>query len=208
SFTVVDKESFRALLKYQRPQTRESDIPHRTKLREEILTKAAEAEVKLCEHFKIGWATSDNATTNDKAMRVLQRVFNNTPEEGEEVDEVEDFDPGDLLGKVLALITQVRLSPQAKTYFATICKEEGLTPLELIKWIRTRWGSMADLIEHLITNRLAVDKFCLLADSSSKVPKLKNKKYADYKVSPEEWEMLNLIQEVLKVGFNLFLYSH
>lgn len=29
--------------------------------------------------------------------------------EGEEVDEVEEFEPGDLLGKVLALITQVSL---------------------------------------------------------------------------------------------------
>ncbi|KAH7903788.1 hypothetical protein BJ138DRAFT_990081, partial [Hygrophoropsis aurantiaca] len=40
------------LLKYQRPQTKESDIPHRTKLREEILTKAVEAEVKIREHYK------------------------------------------------------------------------------------------------------------------------------------------------------------
>ncbi|KIK94420.1 hypothetical protein PAXRUDRAFT_12062 [Paxillus rubicundulus Ve08.2h10] len=52
--------------------------------------------------------------------------------DNEEVDEVEDFEPGDLLGKVLALITQVRLSPQAKAYFATVCKEEGLKPLELM----------------------------------------------------------------------------
>ncbi|KAF8833160.1 hypothetical protein BDN67DRAFT_917507, partial [Paxillus ammoniavirescens] len=46
----------------------------------------------------------------------------------------------------------------------------------------------------------AVDKFCLVADSSSKVPKLKKKKYADYTVSPEEWEMLGLIREVLRKG--------
>ncbi|KIK78713.1 hypothetical protein PAXRUDRAFT_163234 [Paxillus rubicundulus Ve08.2h10] len=119
--------------------------------------------------------------------------------EGEEVDEVEEFEPGDLLGKVLALITQVQLSPQAKYYFETVCKEEGLCPLQLIKWICTRWGSMYDLIDHLITNCAAVDKFCLVADSSSKVPKLKKKKYADYTVSPEEWEMLGLIREVLRV---------
>ncbi|KIK78943.1 hypothetical protein PAXRUDRAFT_16598 [Paxillus rubicundulus Ve08.2h10] len=118
--------------------------------------------------------------------------------EGEEVEEVEEFEPGDLLGKVLALINQVRISPQAQTYFETVCKEEGLTPLQLIKWIRTQWGSMYDLIEHLVTNQAAVDKFCLIADASSKVPNLKKKKYSDYTISPNEWEMLDLIQEVLK----------
>ncbi|KIM59848.1 hypothetical protein SCLCIDRAFT_125451, partial [Scleroderma citrinum Foug A] len=82
----------------------------------------------------------------------------------EEVDIVEDIEPGDLLGKVLALITQIRLSPQAKTYFAIVCKEEGLKPLELVKWIRTHWGSMCDLIECFIQNKLAVNKFCLVAD--------------------------------------------
>ena len=46
----------------------------------------------------------------------------------------------------------------------------------------------------------AVDKFCLLADASSKVPKLKRKKYSDFKISLDEWEMLSLIHEVLKVS--------
>ncbi|KIK90703.1 hypothetical protein PAXRUDRAFT_151343, partial [Paxillus rubicundulus Ve08.2h10] len=45
----------------------------------------------------------------------------------------------------------------------------------------------------------AVDKVCLIADASSKVPNLK-KKYSDYTVSPNEWEMLGLIQEVLNVA--------
>jgi len=93
--------------------------------------------------------------------------------EDEEVDEDMDFDPGDLLGKVLALINQVglsviylntmhlplssfiqvRASPQAKTFFATMCHEEGLKPLELIKWVRTCWGSMYDLIDRILANR-------------------------------------------------------
>ncbi|KIK80137.1 hypothetical protein PAXRUDRAFT_159450 [Paxillus rubicundulus Ve08.2h10] len=81
--------------------------------------------------------------------------------DNEEVNEVEDFEPGDLLGKVLALITQVRLSPQAKAYFAMVCKEEGLKPLELIKWIHTHWGSMCDLLECLIQNK-SVSSFIYL----------------------------------------------
>lgn len=34
-----------------------------------------------------------------------------------------------------------------------LCKQEGLAPLKLLKWVRTRWGSMFDLIERVIENR-------------------------------------------------------
>jgi hypothetical protein len=47
----------------------------------------------------------------------------------------------------------------------------------------------------------ALQKFCVFADE--KLPKLKNKKYADYKFEPDEWKMLDLIQEVLAVSLNL-----
>lgn len=44
--------------------------------------------------------------------------------------------------------------------------------------------------------------FCLLADE--KLPKLKNKKYSDYKLDEEEWSILGLIKEVLAVWHVLF----
>ena len=96
-----------------------------------------------------------------------------------------------------------------------------------MKWIRTRWGSMCDLIERFIQNKhvshlfgfnyvqfdyihfiQAVNKFCLVADNTSKVPKLRgSRKYADYAISEEEWKMLELIHEVLKVkSFQVFLF--
>ncbi|KIM75155.1 hypothetical protein PILCRDRAFT_13838 [Piloderma croceum F 1598] len=117
--------------------------------------------------------------------------------EDKEIDDEMDFNAGDLLGKVLALINQVQASPQAKVFFATMCHEEGLTPLELIKWIRTHWGSMYDLINHMLTNHAAVDKFCLLADASPKVPNLKKKKYSDFAIAHGEWQLLQLVHEVL-----------
>jgi len=52
-FRIVDKEKFQVLLKYQRPATKDSDIPHRTKLREEIMLKANEAIERLKKHFKV-----------------------------------------------------------------------------------------------------------------------------------------------------------
>lgn len=48
---------------------------------------------------------------------------------------------------------QIWMSPQAKAYFAKVCEEEGIQPLELIKWVHTRWGSMYDLINHVIINK-------------------------------------------------------
>ena len=52
----------------------------------------------------------------------------------------------------------------------------------------------------------ALQKFCVFADE--KLPKLKNKKYADYKFESEEWKMLDLIQEVLAVSLNLLRIAY
>jgi hypothetical protein len=72
--------------------------------------------------------------------------------ESEEIDKAIDFEPSNILGKLLAFINQVsllllsapylislqvRASPQASVYFATFCIEEKLTSLALVKWIRT-----------------------------------------------------------------------
>lgn len=40
AFQVVEKPPFRRLLKYLRPTLSNSDIPHRTKTRDEIMTRA------------------------------------------------------------------------------------------------------------------------------------------------------------------------
>lgn len=45
----------------------------------------------------------------------------------------------------------------------------------------------------------AVNKFCRVADDCSKVPALKNKNYSDYIFQKKEWELLELICEVLQV---------
>ncbi|THG98389.1 hypothetical protein EW026_g3789 [Hermanssonia centrifuga] len=41
------------------------------------------------------------------------------------------------------------------------------------------------------------NKFTLLADSSAKVPNLRNKSYSDYNISKPEWDVLELMREVL-----------
>ena len=53
AFTLVDKGPFRRLLKYQCPQTSEADIPHRTKLREEIMKKVTVAEEHIRKELEV-----------------------------------------------------------------------------------------------------------------------------------------------------------
>ncbi len=115
---------------------------------------------------------SNGEDSDDDELEWLANLANHSPINADtEIDEDMDFDPEDLLRKVLALINQVfnsfsfwshcmahlsvqiRASPQAKAFFATMCQEEELKPLELIKWIRIRWGSMYDLINRVLVNR-------------------------------------------------------
>jgi hypothetical protein len=50
---LVDKGPFRRLLRYCRPSLKESDIPHRTKMREEILQRIEVAEERLRSKLKV-----------------------------------------------------------------------------------------------------------------------------------------------------------
>ncbi|KAF5356895.1 hypothetical protein D9756_006426 [Leucocoprinus leucothites] len=106
--------------------------------------------------------------------------------EEEDVDNAISFNASDVIGMVLAFITQVCLSHQAKKYFAVCYKEESLPQLELKKWVCTHWGSMFDLVDHFVTLRKAVNKFIKNADESGSVPKLKGKIYMDYYLMHED----------------------
>ena len=46
----------------------------------------------------------------------------------------------------------------------------------------------------------AVDLFLAMVDQSPMVPVLKNKRYADLTLTPEDWTKLRLIHEVLEVS--------
>lgn len=52
SISVTDHDSFRELLAYQRPKTKSSDIPHRTKLTESILQRADQIGKELAKKLR------------------------------------------------------------------------------------------------------------------------------------------------------------
>ena len=47
AFLLLDKPAFRQLLHYLRPALPIKDIPHRTRIREEVLARAGQAKAKL-----------------------------------------------------------------------------------------------------------------------------------------------------------------
>jgi hypothetical protein len=63
------------------------------------------------------------------------------------------FTVGDTVGKALALVTQIRKSPQARAFFRRCCQEVGAPPLELLTWIRTRWASLFTFLDRMILLR-------------------------------------------------------
>jgi hypothetical protein len=55
------------------------------------------------------------------------------------------FDAGDVIGKLMAFIAQLRCSNEGTgEYLAQICTSLGCVSLEIKLWVRTRWGSLSN----------------------------------------------------------------
>lgn len=48
------------------------------------------------------------------------------------------------------LMLQIHKSPQARSFFHATCTQVGMSPLELLLWIHTCWGSLFDFLEHFL----------------------------------------------------------
>jgi hypothetical protein len=70
---------------------------------------------------------------------------------------VTDYDPGDTLGKLMAFVNQLRMSSElTRDYLVRMCIMQNIKPIELLLWIRTRWGSLT----HCLEATLFVQKVC------------------------------------------------
>ena len=52
-FRIVEEPEFRDILKFQRPATKEADIPHRTKIVQKILDTAEHVEKLVKERYQV-----------------------------------------------------------------------------------------------------------------------------------------------------------
>jgi hypothetical protein len=68
-----------------------------------------------------------------------------------------EYDPGDTLGKLMAFVNQVRMSSEGvREYLMQWCAMHKLSPIELLLWIRTRWGSLT----HCLEKTISIQKVC------------------------------------------------
>ncbi|KAF5336641.1 hypothetical protein D9758_015942 [Tetrapyrgos nigripes] len=151
-----------------------------------------------CVHLAAGAFTKGITPTSSSNITVPD------PEQPEDngnkdLDEIDEFAPGDVVGKVLALIRQICVSPQAHAYFRKCCISTNNRPLELRLWIRTRWASLHDALDRVIVLEKAIILFTQTADDNESVPKLKNKSYLDYRMSRVDWDHLKIVHKVLSL---------
>jgi hypothetical protein len=122
----------------------------------------------------------------------------------------------DALRKLLGLIVQIRKSPQAHVFFKRMYREVNIPEHDLMLFVRTCWASMFACLEWALKLRpvcsyivcqyivlihaQAIARFMQLADDSDEVPALHKKKYIQFRLSKDEWELLKLLHEVIKVS--------
>jgi hypothetical protein len=67
------------------------------------------------------------------------------------------FDTGDVVGKLMAFIAQLRSSSEdVREYLAQLASAQGCPEWEIKLWVRTRWGSLSDCFR----TALALQKVC------------------------------------------------
>ncbi|KAG2056758.1 hypothetical protein BDR06DRAFT_969779 [Suillus hirtellus] len=125
-----------------------------------------------------------------------------TLEDDPEAITEDGFDVGDAIRKALALIEQIRKSPQAHTFLKKSCEEEGIPVHEILAWVRTHWASLFKCLEHFMSLHLAINHFILLADKSPKVPMLHNKAYSDFKLDWTDWKKIQLEPTTAQQSFS------
>ena len=68
-----------------------------------------------------------------------------------------EYDPGNTLGKLMAFVNQVRMSSEGvREYLIQCCAMHMVSPIELLLWIRTRWGSLT----HCLEKTISIQKVC------------------------------------------------
>jgi hypothetical protein len=89
----------------------------------------------------------------DDELQGYDDVLGSADDDENSDEEGEAFSVGDTIGKALALVTQIRKSPQARAFFHRTCEEVDVPPLELLKWIRTRWASLFNFLDRMLVLR-------------------------------------------------------
>ncbi|KAJ7438162.1 ribonuclease H-like domain-containing protein [Mycena latifolia] len=153
-------------------------------------------------HKKIRKLLHEACSSGELNEEDVATIISSLGGDKDEVPEAEDNDQwttGDAVGKILALIKQIRMSPQAREFFRKCCVQASVPELELLLWVRTRWASLYKCLDRVLTLQKAIHLFVSLADDSDEVPDLsKDKSYRAFTLLKSEWKKIHKIHEALR----------
>ena len=79
---------------------------------------------------------------------------------------VTDFDAGDVVGKVLAFVAQIRACGEdTRNYLKDLSFSHGCPTLEIKLWVRSRWGSLSDCFSVIHAQRKVRASFLIISPS-------------------------------------------
>jgi len=118
---------------------------------------------------------------------------------------ITDFKAGDVVGKLMAFINQLRASSEpTRDFLKHLCHTNECKPRDLKLWVRSRWGSLSDCFKVVLSMHVAIDDFCVLADGKSNLPPLqKPKLWRNFRLEKEEWLIIELAYQCLKVHWSV-----
>jgi hypothetical protein len=121
---------------------------------------------------------------------------------------ITDFEAGDVVGKLMAFVNQLRASSEpTRDFLKQLCRTNECKPRDLKLWVRTRWGSLSDCFEVVLNMRAAIDDFCALADGKFNLPPLnKPKKWQNFQLEEEEWVVIELAYKCLRVCWFILVW--
>jgi len=116
------------------------DIPALQKTKQKIHTPSHD---KYDEEFDVETSTEVEASSEDVAACKAAMVT--------------DFTAGDMVGKLMAFIAQLRLCGEdTRDYLKQLATAQGCPSWDIKLWVRTQWGSLSDCFRVM----LALQKVC------------------------------------------------
>ncbi|OJA15091.1 hypothetical protein AZE42_12788 [Rhizopogon vesiculosus] len=115
-------------------------------------------------------------------------------------DHLEDgSDTGDAVGKALALIEQLKFANHRRPEHSSKnrARRKTFPPLSLYNG-QDALGIIVQVPRALHSSPSPATRFTNLVDESPEVPKLRNKKYQDFKIDRADWKRLQPVYNVLK----------
>jgi hypothetical protein len=74
---------------------------------------------------------------------------------------VTSFRPGDVVGKIMAFIAQLRASSEdTREYLKKISISRGCNTLEIKVWVHGRWGSLSDCFRVILSQQKVCQVYC------------------------------------------------